>query len=152
MIVRPKYVSLDTATLGRLSLDSHSEDAQTRKAAKDFIESLAELSCSVVISLTHICELLRHNDDSIVHQRLKFLSQLPLIAWPRPHNQTWFVGSIADIAAKELTTHLTLNVRGLKSIRDAVLVDLWQTGTGEDIFETQTIYGRTDRSRATNTR
>lgn len=134
MIVQPKYISLDTATLGRLALDSHSDDAQKRRAAKNFIESLAELNYSVVISLTHLCELLRHNDDTIVRQRFKFLSQLPLIAWPRPYNQAWFVGSIADIAAKELAIHQTAQVRGLQAIRDVVLLDLWQTGTGEDMF------------------
>lgn len=134
MIVQPKYVSLDTATLGRLARDFWSESPQSREDARQFIEKLTELNAYIILSFTHLQELFRHERDEVVRDRFAFLARLPMIAWPRPYNNAWFTGAMTDMGAAELHAFVHDGVRGLVSIRDRVRENLWETGVGSDMF------------------
>lgn len=134
MIVQPKYISLDSATLGRLAKDFWSEHDQKRREARQFIDEMSELNICIIFSLTHLRELFRHECDEIVRDRFTFLARLPLIAWPRPYNRSWFTGAMTDIGAAELHSFVYDGVRGLTSIRDRVRESLWETGVGDDMF------------------
>lgn len=134
MIVQPEYVSLDTATLGRLTKDFWSEHKQRRSEARKFIDELTEMNVCIILSFTHLQELFRHERDEIVRDRFAFLARLPLIAWPRPYNKSWFTGAMTDIGAAELHSFVHDGVRGLASIRDQVRESFWETGVGSDLF------------------
>ncbi|XZE53982.1 hypothetical protein SH139x_005760 [Planctomycetaceae bacterium SH139] len=99
-----------------------------------FVDDLAVANCYLIISFSHLCELLRHQNDDLVYHRLRFLGRLPLIAWPRPYDRSWFVGSTADIGRRELHHYVHQGIRGLKLIRDSARNDFWETGYGGDMF------------------
>ncbi len=134
MIIQPKFVSLDTATLGRLAKDFSSESEQKRTETWQFVEELTEMNVFIILSLTHLRELFRHERDEVVRNRFAFLARLPLIAWPRPYNKAWFIGAMTDIGAAELHAFVHDGARGLVSIRDQVRESLWETGVGSDMF------------------
>lgn len=134
MIVQPKYISLDTATLGRLAKDFWSEHEQSRIASRQFIDELTEMNVCIILSFTHLRELFRHERDEIVRDRFAFLARLPLIAWPRPYDKSWFTGAMTDIGAAELHSFVHDGVRGLAAIRDKVRECFWETGVGSDMF------------------
>lgn len=134
MLVTPKYVSLDTATLGRLAKDFWSGREQRRSEARHFIDELSELNVCIILSLTHLRELFRRECDQIVRDRFAFLARLPMIAWPRPYDRSWFTGAMTDIGAAELHSFVHDGVRGLAAIRDRVRENIWETGVGSDMF------------------
>ncbi len=135
MLARPRFIVLDTATLGRLAKDTWSGDTSARENALTFVKGLADLGCSIVVELTHLIELLRHKNPAVVDDRMRFLRSLPLIAWPRPYDRHWFVGSCSlDIGAREIERFLEGTNQSFADILEAVRVDLWETGVGNDMF------------------
>lgn len=134
LIEFPKYVSLDTATLGRLSKDLSSREKANRQEARRFVDQMSALNCFLVITFTHLCELFRHSEDQTVRGRFRFLEWLPMVAWPRPYDRSWFVGSIVEIGRRELHAFVHDGARGALAVRNAARSDLWETGVGQDIF------------------
>lgn len=133
-LARPKFVVLDSATLGRLSWDYWSQDATARDKARTFLSRLSERGVHVALTTTHICELLAHNDARISQNRLAFLRNISLIAWLRPYNRVWFPGNIMDLLTRELHAVIHLGARNWKEIIQSVRPELWETGTGSDMF------------------
>ena len=133
-LVKPKLVSLDSSTIGKVAKDYFSSNAQQRRDARGFVEQLTQLGVYVALSLTQVIEVIRHQNDSVTTSRFRFLASLPLIAWVRPYDNSWFVGSAVSIAVRELHS---LNHKGASSWSEIVSVtreQLWETGTGRDMF------------------
>lgn len=130
----PRLAVLDSATLGRLSQEYWSTDQGCRMQARSFFDALKERGIFVVFTWTHISELLRHNDDELVRSRLRFFRSIPLIAWLRPYNRNWFPGSIVDLLTRELHAFVGRNAATWDDVIEDVRSDLWETGTGADMF------------------
>ncbi|GAA4448014.1 hypothetical protein GCM10023156_10600 [Novipirellula rosea] len=124
-------VSLDTATLSRVSSDFWAADSARRENSQTFVRSLTELGVHVVLSQSHLIELLRHENDDVVAKRLKFIQKLPLVASPRPYLDVSGAGSMACIATHELHAFIYDDCKDPVSICSSVREGLWQTGTGE---------------------
>src|SRR5687768_2993576 len=103
VIHTPKFVALDSATLGKIARDHWSGDAGKHAKAQTLFAQLRDASVYVVLSYTHVCELLRHDDVSIAKERVAWLGTLPMVAWIRPYSGHWWVGGMADIALRELS-------------------------------------------------
>ncbi len=101
-LIIPRFVVLDSATLGKVSRDYWSPEQTLRDKARLFLARLVDQAVHITVTFTHVCELLRHNDESVVRERLAFLRALPLIAWLRPYDRNWFPGDIPDLLRKEL--------------------------------------------------
>lgn len=133
-LVKPKLVSLDSSTIGKVAKDYFSSNAQQRRDARDFVDQFTHLGVYVALSLTQVIEVIRHQNDSVTTSRFRFLADLPLVAWVRPYDNSWFVGSAVSIAARELHS---LSHKGASNWSEIVSVtreQLWETGTGRDMF------------------
>lgn len=133
-LARPHFVVLDSATLGKASRDYWSQESTLREKARAFLARLVDQAVYITFTFTHVCELLRHNDQSVVRDRLRFLKALPLIAWLRPYDRNWFPGDIPDLLRKELHTVVHDSKRDWRAIVEHVRTDLWETGTGGEMF------------------
>jgi hypothetical protein len=134
MLALPKIVALDSSTLVKISSDYWSKDANLREKARKFLSELKENGVFVAFTAHHISELLRHERQSIVDERLSFFQKLELIAWIRPYNREWFPGLITDILSYELEYARNQKVPDWVCIINQVRGDLWETGVGYDIF------------------
>jgi hypothetical protein len=130
----PKFVVLDSSTLGKISADYWSEDEKLRDKSRRFLRSLASHGFQITFAYSHLCELLRHENEQIVRSRMKFLRSLPLIAWVRPYDRNWFPGAPVDLLRRELHAVVHEGARTWPEIVEAVRADLFETGTGEDLF------------------
>ncbi|MCK5600886.1 hypothetical protein KAR91_03395 [Candidatus Pacearchaeota archaeon] len=134
MIAIPKIVVFDSATLGKVSHDYWSQDANSRDKARFFITRLKHLGIFITLTLTHISELFRHGNGQVVQNRLRFLRSLPLIAWLRPYNRQWFPGGIIDLLRRELHAVVHSSAQDWREIINEVRLELWETGTGSEMF------------------
>jgi len=130
----PQFVVLDTATLVRMSRDYWSQDSGEREKVRSVLTHLKDRGVHITFTLTHVFELLRHEQEDIVRDRIRFLRQLPLIAWLRPYDRNWFPGDIPDLLRRELHAVIHDFAKGWASIIEAVRPDLWETGTGSEMF------------------
>jgi hypothetical protein len=130
----PKYFVLDSASLGKASQDYWSQEKARRDKARTFLSQLLERGIHVTFTLTHVCELLRHNDKHVVNDRLGFLRAIPLIAWLQPYTRHWFPGSIVTLFQRELHAVIHGRKQSWREIIESVRADIWQTGTGSEMF------------------
>jgi len=134
MLILPKIAIIDSATLGKVSHDFWSSDESVRRKAHTWLTEMQHQSIYIGFTLTHVFELIRHQDDKIVRDRLAFLHQLPYIAWVRPYDRAWFPGGIPDLLRRELHAFLHRGKRTWSEIRDDVRSELWETGVGSEMF------------------
>lgn len=134
MLVTPKIVVFDSSTLGKMSHDYWSQDANSRDKVRSFIAKLKHLGVFIAFTLHHVSELLRYENEHVVRERLKFLRSLPLIAWLRPYNRQWFPGGISDLIIRELHTVAHDSAQNWREIISKARVELWETGMGHEMF------------------
>lgn len=130
----PRIAVLDSSTLGNVSRDYWSREDEARDKAHRFLAELMARGVFIAFTMTHITELLAHDNKSIVRDRLKFLSRIQLIAWLRPYRRTWFPGSIFELLTRELHAAVHGSVCSWHDIIQEVRPDLWETGTGSEMF------------------
>jgi len=133
-LARPQFVVLDSATLGNVSRDYWAAETSSRDKARAFLARLQDLGVFVTFTYTHIIELFAHGNEQVVRERLKFLRTLPLIAWVRPYDDSWFPGGIVDLLCRELHAVVHGGARSWDEVVDTVRPGLWQTGVGSEMF------------------
>lgn len=133
-LVHPQFVVLDSATLGKVSRDYWSPDENLRGKARTFVARLRDRSVYVTFTVTHLFETLRHANEAVVRDRIRFLRSLPFVAWLRPYDRAWFPGGPHHLLQRELHAVVHDARRGWRAIRDHVRTDLWETGVGAEIF------------------
>jgi len=129
-----KIVLIDTSTLGAVARDYWSADESARRKARRFVADLTDRGIFIAFSMTHVGELLRHDNERVVRRRLEFLSTLPLVAWLRPYDRNWFPGCTVDLFAREIEAFLHGSALSWRELIGAVRPDLWETGNGSEIF------------------
>jgi hypothetical protein len=130
----PKMVALDSATLGKVSRDYCSKDVSSREKARSFLTDLRDLGAFVAFSGYHVGELLRHGDEQLARDRLRFLRSIPSVAWLRPYDHNWFPGGILDLFLHELHAVAHGSARNWQAIVDEVRANLWETGAGSEML------------------
>lgn len=133
-LASPKLIVFDTATLGKVALDYWSPEVHSRDKARTFLAQLLERGVYIAITLTHVVELLRHQNEETVRDRIKFLRGIALLAWLRPYNGTWFPGGIPDLLCRELHAVKHSSAKDWHEIIEKVRPELWETGTGSEMF------------------
>jgi len=134
MLATPRIVILDSSTLGKVSRDYWGPERSCRDEARCFLARLQDLGVFVTFTLTHISELLRHGNEQVVRDRLAFLRTIPLIAWLRPYDRSWFPGGPPDLLRRELHAVVHGSARNWREIVDNVRPQLWETGVGSEMF------------------
>ena len=133
-LARPQLIVLDSSTIGKISRDYWSSESTHRDKARTFVSRLRDLGVYISLTLTHVIEILRHENDSVVSERLKFLRSLPLIAWLRPYDRSWFPGGAPDLLRRELHAVIHEAKSGWRDIVDHVRDEVWETGVGAEMF------------------
>jgi len=135
MLIRPKLAVLDTSTLAKISKDYWSANGSEREKARLLLHQFEQSSVYVAISLTHVIEFFRHENDEEVDNRFRFLRHLKLLAWIRPYDRTWFPGSVFDVILREAHAYCSDVIHSWPELIKKVREELWETGVGEDMFQ-----------------
>lgn len=133
-LVLPRIILLDSSTLGNAARDYWSTDSNARAKARSLLSQILELGGCIGITLTHLIELIRLEDAKTVRDRQRFLAAIPLIAWLRPYDRSWFPGGMPDLLTRELHAIVHGSAKDHGEVIDQVRNDLWETGTGEEMF------------------
>jgi hypothetical protein len=136
-ITLPRIVVLDTSTISNLSANFWGADSSGLRQARSFFDYLKSTGTLVGLTLTHVGELLRHEQALIARDRIRFLKLIPLIAWIRPCSGDWFVGSLIDVVAREIDLVIkNLGITWLEVVQTSRQT-LWEHGTGSEMFNEQ---------------
>lgn len=133
-ILIPRLLALDSATLGKLAADYFHESDHRRNSAREFLSALKHQGLILSISFEHLAELLRHQNDDTVVQRLMFLQQLEMLAWVKPTQETLLPGSCLDIDLLEVRCVVEQQKPDHQAVVDSVRQTLWQVGGGGDLI------------------
>lgn len=133
-LVMPQIVVLDSSTLGKMASDYSSRIDGERSKSRETLKRLTDAGVYVAFTLTHIFELLRHENQDVVRNRLRFFRDMPLVAWVRPYDRTWFPGGIPDLLSRELHAVIHGKATNWQQVIAQVRPDLWETGVGADMF------------------
>lgn len=134
LLASPKIVVLDSSTLVNVSFDYWSREENRREKSRTFLSHLVQRGVHVALTNTHVFELLRHGDEQLRKDRLRFLRGLRLVAWVRPYDRKWFPGGILDLLARELHAVVHASSNNWRDIVNQVRPDTWETGVGADMF------------------
>lgn len=107
VLIKPKFIAIDSSLLGKWAADAHSNDSQLEKMANDVLGQILNQNWIPVISWHHIEELIRYPDEAVVENRMKFLFDLPHVAWIWNANGSDLIGSVVDVEAAEIRVHLS---------------------------------------------
>lgn len=130
MIISPRFFALDSSHLGEMARDA--TRPATRSATFALLRELAADGWLPVLGWHHISELIQHGDDEIVEDRLRFIHNLPAIAWIRPYGSGRHVGTIVDLFAHEVDAAIN-NPRGnCSEIAREVSSEVFLVGTGAE--------------------
>ena len=98
-LLTPKFIAIDSSMLGKWAADAHSNDSHARKLAGNVLNRILLESWIPVISWHHIEELIRHPDEAIAENRMKFLLTLPKVAWIWTANGSDFIDSMVKVGS-----------------------------------------------------
>lgn len=130
----PRLLALDSATLGKLAADYFHPSDHRRETAREFLSALDRQGLILSVSFEHLVELLRHQNDDTVIQRLKFLQSLEMLAWVKSSQKTFLPGNCLDIDLLEVRCVIDRQVRDHQLVVDSVRQTLWQVGRGIDLI------------------
>jgi len=117
-----------------VSHDYWGSERSSRERARFFRKRLSDLGVFVAFTMTHVIELLRHGNEELVRDRLRFLRSIPLIAWLRPYDRAWIPGAIGDLLCRELHVVVYGSARDWPGIVADARPELWETGVGSEMF------------------
>jgi hypothetical protein len=97
MVVRPKLISLDTATWGNLA-----RDKDRNAAAQELIKRLSVGDVIPFLSWHHVAELIHHGSQKVFNQRVALFRSLPFIAFLKQSQEKAYIGNIIDLRNAEI--------------------------------------------------
>lgn len=130
----PKLLALDSATLGKLAADCFHQSKHRRNLAREFLGDLKHQGLILSVSFEHLVELLRHENDETVTQRLRFLQQLEMLAWVKSTQETVLPGNCLDIDLQEVRCVVDRQMFDHRAVVELVRQTLWQVGGGSDLI------------------
>lgn len=133
MLVRPKYIALDSSHLGQWAAAHMSPDASHRTIARRFERWLETSGHLPLVCLHHIAELASHENAAVAAMRLRFIASLPIVAWIGTLPERG-VGTVVTLFAEELRAALTMSTPEIGAIRDQAKRNLISVGTGAELL------------------
>jgi hypothetical protein len=106
-IINPKFIAIDSSMVAKWAADGCSGDISKRKQAVSVMNQILTDNWIPVICWHHFEELVRHHDENIAENRIKFILSFPMIAWIWRADGRSDLGSIVDILAAEIEMFLT---------------------------------------------
>ncbi|MFA6662376.1 MAG: hypothetical protein WCS56_05030, partial [Bacilli bacterium] len=106
LILSPKLFAIDTSILGKVAKDYYSQDQSKIKKALKFMSTITEKGLIPLFCMHHFQEILQHDNDYIVSNRLSLIKKFTQVAWIKPSDPQGLIGSIIDIQGTEISVLL----------------------------------------------
>lgn len=133
MLIVPRLIALDSSIIGNVARDFYHSKQQNQKKAMHFLDCLSSKDLIPLITWHYIEELLQHNDEAVVDNRMRFIKSLPMVAWFGSVNSQGVVGSILDIQATELSWLIDNPSITLAVVIQQTKDKLLKFGSGQDL-------------------
>lgn len=101
-----QLIAIDTSIWGKLSSDYYCQNQDKKEKAQSLFTLLLNQRLVPLIRWHHLEEILQHENDKVVQQRLSLIGRFPQVAWVKSAKQDGLVGSIVDIQATEIKNYL----------------------------------------------
>jgi hypothetical protein len=134
VLLRPKFVALDTSHLARLIDDAASDNLTRRSRADAFSGAFADHGGVLLLSWHHLQELLTHGDPAVIAGRTNYIQSLKLVATPRAIGDESLPGSIVDLQGLEVLASFENPDAGPEAVRDVVARGFHRVLSGEAII------------------
>lgn len=134
LIHKPRYIALDTSHIAQWVRDRSSGEPG-RAAARGFERWLEQSGYVPLLCLHHLEELAKHDNESVVLGRLRFIGGLKFVAWiANAGGADRSTGTIVSLLAEEAKAALESPGQSVIQVRDRAMARLVHVGTGEDIL------------------
>lgn len=134
-MILPKVIAIDTYVYEKVAKDFYSRDSGRYKRALSFIDFITNNGLIPFFSLHHLEEILQHENDMIVQDRLSFIRKFPAVAWLKSVNNSGIVGSILDIQGMELKRIIETPDIKIPDLISEVWKELIQYSSGEEFLD-----------------
>ncbi|MDP8227057.1 MAG: hypothetical protein P9L89_05405 [Candidatus Celaenobacter polaris] len=135
LITRPILIAIDNSILGKISKDYYSKNFVKQQKAVEFIENVKVQGYLPIFCFHHIGEILQHENENVVFERLSIIRKFPQVAWVKSVSQNLSVGSIIDIHGTEIQKISQSPDITLYELIDFVRSELVSYSTGSDFIE-----------------
>lgn len=132
-LIIPRLIALDSSIIGNVARDFYHSNEHNPKKARHFLDYLSLKNLIPLITWHHIEELLQHNDEVVVDNRIRFIKSFPMIAWFSSVNSPSIVGSILDIQATELSWLIDNPSTSLEVVIQKTKDKLLKFSSGQDL-------------------
>lgn len=134
LLVRPRFISFDSAHLGAAATDAAAKDHGRQKRARFLETALSDSGSVIVLSYHHIEELLSHQRDEVVQQRISYIQSLPIVAAVSSFRRDGVIGAITDIQSFEVSAAFNNPQEELLAVRDEVAKSIFRLCSGADLL------------------
>lgn len=107
IISKPKFIAIDSSTLSEWAKNAYSNNSNHREIASGVLNQILSENWIPVITWHHFEELLRYSDEVAVENRMRFLLNLPQVAWIWRADGLNHIGSAVDVLAAEIKIYLS---------------------------------------------
>ncbi|MDP1854262.1 MAG: hypothetical protein Q8L26_08700 [Candidatus Omnitrophota bacterium] len=131
---KPKFIAIDSSILGKWAEDAYSQVAARREIASRVLNQILSENWILVISWYHFEELIRHPEETIAESRMRFILNLPHVAWIWKADGSNHIGSVVDVLAAEIKVYLSAECDAtVENLFSATRVCLLRFGAPSDI-------------------
>lgn len=133
MLLRPRYLALDSSHLIQWADAKASEHGPRRAEARRFEAWLEGSGHVLLLCLHHIEEMANHELEAIAARRLRFLASLPFVAWigAQPDGAA---GTVVTLFAQEVAAACAKPGASAEQVRNLAKTRLIQVGTGAEML------------------
>jgi hypothetical protein len=133
-VSKPKFIAIDSSILSKWAEDAYSKDADRREIAGKVLNQILSENWILVISWYHFEELIRHSEEAIADSRMRFILNLPHIAWIWKADGSNHIGSVDDVLAAEIKIYLSAECHATaEKLLSATRARLLRFGVPSDI-------------------
>lgn len=134
-LLKPTVLALDSSQLGQLARDMFERDPGRREVAHDFVMQLDQRGLVLAVSYHHIQELLSHDNEDRLSERVRFLQSLKLVAVIASVQHDAGVGSVVDIQAREVLAAYENPAFDAVAVRDIVAPRVFALRSGGELIQ-----------------
>lgn len=134
LLIKPRFVALDSSHLGDIARDHASIDSERKRTARDFQRAFDAGNNVLLLCWHHIQELLSHQDERVIVERIAYLKSLPFVASIRSAREDDIIGGIIDVLSIEVRAAFSTPAMDAAEIRRAVAPGLLRVGRGVEII------------------
>lgn len=133
LLIRPKFVALDSSHLGKVAEDKASKDSARCQRAAAFEKGFEESGGVLLLCWHHFEELFSHRGEDVVAQRVAYLQSLPMVATIASYRKDDVIGSILDLQAFEVAAAFENLATDAAAVRNKVANSMFRLTSGADL-------------------